>query len=430
MSRHSKKVPSYRLHKASGQAVVTLNGTDIYLGKHGLESSLRNYEKVIAHWLANNRRSPAASGPHARPGMDLADIHQLFYAYHGHAEAYYVKDGEQTGEVANIEFACRPLVDMFGPALVPDFRPTDLKTVRQKMIDNGLARKTINGRINRIRRMFKWGVENDMVPPDVFHALQAVAPLRRGRSGVREGHAVRPVPEQYIEDVMPFLSPTVQAMIRVQEFTGMRPGELLIMRTCDIDATGKVWVYKPESHKTDHLDHDRLIYIGEKAQQYLRPYLRTELTAHLFSPRLALEERCAPKPNHRRQPNLHRKTQRKVLTRYTPSSYRRAISYACDQAFPAPAPLCRLVDDDGKLESPKAWEQRLKKNNLVGELKKWQKEHRWHPHQLRHNAATYLRKQFGLEAARVVLGHRSAAVTEIYAEMDKMKAAEIMEKAG
>jgi len=88
------------------------------------------------------------------------------------------------------------------------------------------------------------------------------------------------------------------------------------------------------------------------------------------------------------------------------------------------------VDDDGKLESPKAWEQRLKKKNLLGELKKWQSEHRWHPHQLRHNAATYLRKQFGLEAARVVLGHRSAAVTEIYAEMDKMKAAEIMEKAG
>lgn len=34
------------------------------------------------------------------------------------------------------------------------------------------------------------------------------------------------------------------------------------------------------------------------------------------------------------------------------------------------------------------------------------------------------------EAARVVLGNRSAAVTEIYAELDKMKAAEIMEQVG
>lgn len=136
------------------------------------------------------------------------------------------------------------------------------------------------------------------------------------------------------------------------------------------------------------------------------------------------------RPNHRRQFNVHRKTDRKLCDQYTPSSYLRSIYYACDQAFPAPAPLCRRADDLGKLESPKEWEKRLKKENLLDQLKKWQSEHRWHPHQLRHNAATYLRKQFGVEAARVVLGHRSAAVTEIYAELDKMKAAEILEKVG
>ena len=50
----------------------------------------------------------------------------------------------------------------------------------------------------------------------------------------------------------------------------------------------------------------------------------------------------------------------------------------------------------------------------------------WGPNRLRHNAATFLRKEFGIEAARVILGHTSAAVTEIYAEMDRQKAAEIM----
>ena len=54
----------------------------------------------------------------------------------------------------------------------------------------------------------------------------------------------------------------------------------------------------------------------------------------------------------------------------------------------------------------------------------------WHPHQLRHNAATHLRKEYGIEAARVVLGHRSALVTEIYAEIDRTKAAEVMERVG
>ena len=55
---------------------------------------------------------------------------------------------------------------------------------------------------------------------------------------------------------------------------------------------------------------------------------------------------------------------------------------------------------------------------------------RWHPHQLRHTAATELRRRFGIEAARVVLGHRSAAITEVYAEIDQGKAAAIMGEVG
>ena len=54
----------------------------------------------------------------------------------------------------------------------------------------------------------------------------------------------------------------------------------------------------------------------------------------------------------------------------------------------------------------------------------------WHPHQLRHNAATNLRREFGIEVARAVLGHRSAAVTELYAEMDGKLAANVMLKIG
>jgi integrase len=54
----------------------------------------------------------------------------------------------------------------------------------------------------------------------------------------------------------------------------------------------------------------------------------------------------------------------------------------------------------------------------------------WHPNQLRHNAATYLRKEFGLDVARVILGHSSSSVTEIYAEVDHAKAISVMEQVG
>ena len=54
----------------------------------------------------------------------------------------------------------------------------------------------------------------------------------------------------------------------------------------------------------------------------------------------------------------------------------------------------------------------------------------WHPNQLRHNAATRLRREFGLDVARAVLGHASPVVTEVYAELDGAKAAEAMERVG
>jgi integrase len=429
MSKHKNKLPSYRLHKASGQAVVTLSGKNIYLGFHGTEKSQTAYRRVIAEWLENQQQTPASSCTGAQPETESADINGLFVAYWRFCQAYYVNDGQPTHESDNMLHAARPLIELFGTARIRDFRPTSLKVVRQQMIDAGLSCKTINNRVNRIRRMFKWGVENDLVEPSILHALQAVAPLRRGRNGVKEGPGVKPVPDDLIETTLIYMPAMVQAMIRVQLYSGMRPGELVIMRSRDIDTSNKVWVYRPESHKTEHHGHDRVVYLGVKAQDYIKPYLGTDLDAYIFDPRKAMEERWAVCKHHRHQPSTPRKTTRRITDRYTTATCLRAIYHACDKAFPPPEPLCRKVAVDGKRETLKAWNERLTKEQHA-ELKAWQKDHRWHPHQLRHNAATYLRKEFGIEAARVVLGHKSAGVTEIYAELDRIKAAEIMGKVG
>ena len=80
-------------------------------------------------------------------------------------------------------------------------------------------------------------------------------------------------------------------------------------------------------------------------------------------------------------------------------------------------------------ENKEQWKKRLTKKQLE-ELKAWYKQFHWHPHQLRHNAATFLRKEFGLETARIILGHRSAAITEVYAELDQKKAMEAIVRVG
>ena len=53
------------------------------------------------------------------------------------------------------------------------------------------------------------------------------------------------------------LSRQVEAIARLQLASGVRRGEVCIMRGCDLDTTGKVWVYRPQQHKTQHHGHQR-----------------------------------------------------------------------------------------------------------------------------------------------------------------------------
>ena len=44
------RTPSYRLHKPTGQAVVTLDGRDLYLGRHGSPESRTEYDRLVTEW--------------------------------------------------------------------------------------------------------------------------------------------------------------------------------------------------------------------------------------------------------------------------------------------------------------------------------------------------------------------------------------------
>jgi integrase len=243
------------------------------------------------------------------------------------------------------------------------------------MIEADLCRNEINKRIGRIKRIFRWGVENELVPPAVLHGLQAVRGLARGRTEARETEPVKPVPEAFVEAIQSLLAPQLWAMIELQRYTGMRPGEVCAMRTRDIDISGRVWVYTPRTHKTAWRDHERKDFLGPRAQAVLRPWLRSNLDEHLFQPREAQAWRRQQRREARRTPlscgnkpgsNVKRKPRKQPGESYHPRAYHQAIRQAC---LKGDVPPC-------------------------------------HPHQLRHNAATWLRKEFGLDVARVVLGHR------------------------
>ena len=426
ISERNRRVPSLRFHKASGRMFVVLSGKAIYCGKPDDPATEQRYHQAIAEWMGAGKQLPA----------DPASItvKELVARFWHHAESYYrtITDGRNK-ELEQFRLALRPLKKLYSPTAAVEFGPRSLKALQQEMVKMGWCRPYINKQVNRIRHIFKWAVGDELIPGSVLLGLQAVPGLKVGRSDAYEPEAVKPVPMALVEAVQPFVSRQVWAMIQLQLFTAARAGEIIQMRPCDIDRSKDVWVYKPEHHKTAHRGFDKKIWIGPRAQHVLAPFMLRDPQAYCFPPAEAEAERRRRLSEERTTPlscgnvpgsNRTDEPERSAGERYTTDTYRRAIARACDQAFPPPETLAKQND-----ETEAQWQKRLTKEQKA-ELRAWQTTHRWHPHQLRHNAATELRKEFGIEAARIILGHNSAAVTEIYAEKDEQQAVEAIMKVG
>ena len=337
---------------------------------------------------------------------------ELILAYLRHAREYYVrKDGSRTDEVRMIEEAAGHLRRLYGRQLVADFGPQKLKAVRQSMIDAGWCRSHINKQVARVRRMFRWGVEEELVPGEVFHAMAAVSGLKKNRSEARESKPVRPVPDSVVDATLPALPPVVRDMVQFQRLTGCRPGEVCLLRPCEVDRGEEVWLYRPSHHKMSHHDRERVIPIGPQAQKILSTYLLRPETWYCFSPKESEAKRRAVAHEARKTPmscgntpgsNTKAVPKRKAKEHYTNDSYRRAIHRAV-----------KKINSERREEDEDA--------DLL-EL--------WSPNRLRHLAATAIRKRFGLEAAQVVLGHAAADVTQVYAERDLAKAVEVAREVG
>ena len=407
MADSNRRVPSYRPHK-SGQARVTLNGRDHYLGPWNSKASKVEYDRLIGEWLTAGR------GIWQSDPSDSLTIIEILVGYWEHARQHYAgRDGQSSKELDNIRYALRPLKERYGDTLARDFGPLALKALQQAMLEAGLSRPVINSRISRIKRFFRWAVSQQCCPPMVLQGLQAVMGLQFGRTEAREPLPVRAVSEEAIEATVAHLPATVADMVRLQRLVGCRPGEICSLRPSDIDRSGAIWIYRPAEHKTKHRGRERLIFIGPKAQSILRPYLLRDAGAFCFCPADSERHRKQELRANRKtkvQPSQHdrrkKRPVRRAGERYVKDAYARAISRACDRAFP---PAEELSEEEAKA---------------------WRKEHRWSPNQLRHAAATEIRRRYGLEAAQVILGHSRADVTQVYAERDQGLAAKVMGEVG
>ena len=266
------RVPSYRRH-ASGNARVTINGQDHYLGKYGTKASREKYNRLIAEYKASQK-----SKAFGKAALLLQDV---ILAFMRHAKDYY----KGSDLPYRFKLSMRPVAELYATLPAAEFGSLQFEAVMHHWLeDPSRSRSYINDNMRRVIQMVRWAVAKKLMPASLLTEIQAVTLLERGRTTAREPEPIQSVPQALIDATLPVLTPVQRDMVKFQLLTGCRPGELCRICPGMVDRSGEVWTIDLEKHKTAHKGKRRTIFVGPRAQAILAPYLLRAPTKACFSP--------------------------------------------------------------------------------------------------------------------------------------------------
>ncbi|HEY1187561.1 MAG TPA: site-specific integrase [Gemmata sp.] len=286
--------PRMKEHKSTGRAHCEwqfANQRHVrYFGKWGSAEAQEAYKRFQLEWATRLvKNSPVPLGE----TLLVAELVEQWLAYCENGddgEGGYQKHGKLTSEIHSQRAAMNYLLAAHGSTSVDEFGPEQLRAVRKAMIDarplrngkpspHGLSRNTINGYQTRLVQMFGWGVGRKLVPATVWHELKAVGRLQKGKTVARDPAKKKAVPWVDVEATLPHLHTdpdcraVLESLVRLHWLVGGRPEDLVSLRPGDLDRTGDVWSYSPETHKNEHREQELTYWIGPKAQAILAPLL-------------------------------------------------------------------------------------------------------------------------------------------------------------
>jgi integrase len=352
-----------------------MSGKAIYLGTYNSPESKAAYAAIVGEWSgAQTSSKPVDEKPVVAPHR--LTIAEALVQYKAHAERYY----GVSREVDNLREALRPVREQFGWMVMSEFGPLQIRVLRNKWIEAGLSRNTINARVIRLKRFFKWAVSYELIDANVLTRLNSIESIMPGRGG-KEIRPKLPVTWETVEATLPFLPELVRAMVLFGWHTGARPAEITALTTGMIDRSGDMWFAVLERHKTATWGHTREIMINKSAQLVLAAWLRPdEPDEPIFSPR-RVDDRQEKRLDGKRPPGRA----------YSRAAFQQVVRRACRRAGIAPA---------------------------------------WSPNALRHAFATRLRDAAGIEASQVALGHARPDTTQIYTAAAKKRAVAAIRELG
>lgn len=340
-------------------------------------------EAAARYWEAHTRQLRK----HETTGIT---VEQLCSRWADHCREYYRRpDGAPTSAVCNAVLAVRMFRELYGRMTVAELTHADMLRMRDALVRSGVCRGTVNRRLWYVKHMLEWALDEALIPALVKAELTQVKNIKRGRTAAPERPPVRAVGDDAINATIGHMMPNTADMVRVHRLTGMRPCELCAMRWSLIDTSVTPWVYRvpPEANKNawrGELGQPRVVLIGPMAREILGRHRGSDSP---FSPLQAMTEHMAARAAARvtprygsesdeKRPRSAPHVPRKLGAAWNTTAYTRTIRAACGRAGVTV----------------------------------------WSANRLRHAFGTQVRRQFGLEAARAVLGHSGGGrcVTDLY----------------
>jgi len=380
-----------KMCKMGNYAVVNYQKKKTVLGRWGSPEAKQSYARFITN-LQNNPvdASRPVTATDNRGGL----VSELVALYLDHVKASNVHHTHYSHcHVLLTDF----VLPYYGEVFADEFGPKCLKFVRKQMVKSKrFCRNLINDYVRRIVAMFSFGVEEELCSAQTVAALREVKTLRKGAEGTFDHPPRKPVPDKEIRRTLPFLTPTLQAMVQLQWLCGFRPSELCQMWVGAIDKTSDpdCWIYDLSKHKTAQHISGRKIYLSEPARKLIEPYLKGKKPNDpVFTVDESVRERKAAKRAARK-------------SKLTPSQLARDEYRAANpQVF-------------SETYNEKSYYKAIRRAIKVGNktLPSDKQISPWYPYLVRHSTATYVEETQGLDEAQATLGHTSANMTRRYSK--------------
>jgi len=317
----ARKPPAYtRRSQRPNLAIVTLRDSKTgkrkcySLGVYDSPESRELYHRLIAQWEADGRRLPGL-GDDAAGDVSVTELCLAYWTW--------MKGVYHPSSLHTHKDAIRIFRQHHGSAPAASIGPNALRDLRVVMVrERGWSRTYANRQCKRIAQAYKWGAARELVPASVYDSLRLLEPLRKGEHGARENTRRAPVDMGLVERTIEHLPEAVAAMVRVQMVTGMRPCALTIMRPCDLDRSGDVWVYTPHAPGCEDSPKYNPVLLGPRAQREIIPRLGIDQHGWVFGSYTTGSYRRA----------IVRACERQGLTRWTPYQLRHTVLTAIERS--------------------------------------------------------------------------------------------------